>query len=132
MEYDDGLIACSDDGVIIRRYDVFLRPKHIPYDQIRKVTQVELRGFRFGNWRLWGSTDLRHWFNLDRRRPEETRGVRPRPGRTDETGHYPGRPAASDRSPALARRLGDGALMDPTRRCRPIRVMRKSSASRKD
>jgi hypothetical protein len=56
MEYDDGLIACSDDGVIIR----------------------------------------------------------------------------SDRNTAFARRLGDGPLMDPTRRCRPIRVMRKSSASRKD
>lgn len=75
MEYDDGLIACSDDGVIIRRYDVFLRPKHIPYDQIREVTQVELRGLRFGNWRLWGSTDLRHWFNLDRRRPRKHVGL---------------------------------------------------------
>jgi hypothetical protein len=30
---------------------------------------------RFGNWRLWGSTDLRHWFNLDRRRPRKHVGL---------------------------------------------------------
>jgi hypothetical protein len=75
MQYDDGLIACSDDGLIVRRYDLLLRPKTVPYTEIRKAGQVELRGFRFGNWRLWGSTDLRHWFNFDRRRPRKQLGL---------------------------------------------------------
>ena len=52
MQYDDGSIACSDDGLIVRRYDLLLRPKTVPYTEIRKARQVELRGFRFGNWRL--------------------------------------------------------------------------------
>jgi hypothetical protein len=59
MQYD-GSIACSDDGLIIRRYDLLLRPKTVPYTEIRRARQVELHGFRFGNWRLWGSSDLRH------------------------------------------------------------------------
>jgi hypothetical protein len=74
-EYDDGLIACSADGLTIRRYDLFLRPKTIRYAEIRRATQVDLRGFRFGRWRLWGSSDLRHWFNFDRTRPRKRVGL---------------------------------------------------------
>lgn len=74
-EYDDGLIACADNGLVIRRYDLFLRPRTIPYTEIRDFRQVELRGFRFGNWRLWGSSDLRHWFNLDWHRPRKHVGL---------------------------------------------------------
>jgi len=74
-EYDDGLIACSDDAVIIRTYDLFLRPRTVPYAEIGRAEQVELRGFRFGNWRLWGSSDLRHWFNFDRHRPRKHVGL---------------------------------------------------------
>jgi hypothetical protein len=40
-----------------------------------RCARVELRGFRFGNRRLWGTTDLRHWFNLDRRRPRRHVGL---------------------------------------------------------
>jgi hypothetical protein len=75
MQYDDGLIACSDDGLIIGRYDLLLRPRTVPYGEIRGVREVELRGFRFGNWRLWGSSDLRHWFNFDRHRPSKHVGL---------------------------------------------------------
>jgi hypothetical protein len=75
LEYDDGLIACTDDGVTIRKYGLTLRPKRIPYERIRGARQVELRGFRFGRWRIWGSTDLRHWFNLDWRRPRKHSGL---------------------------------------------------------
>lgn len=89
MQYD-GSIACSDDGLIIRRYDLLLRPKTVSYTEIRRTRQVELHGFRFGNWRLWGSSD----FSLVQLRPAPTEEAR-----------------------------------DP---CRPIRVMRKSSASRDD
>ncbi len=69
MEYDDGLIACSDDGLAIRRYDLFLRPKSIPYGQIRSVRQVGLGAVR--RWRIWGTTDPRRWFSLDWRRPHK-------------------------------------------------------------
>jgi hypothetical protein len=75
MEYDDGLIACSEDGLTIRRYGLFLGPKDVPYTEIREVEQVELRGFSFGKWRIWGSTDLRHWFNMDWRRPKKQAGL---------------------------------------------------------
>jgi hypothetical protein len=75
MEYDDGLIACSDDRLVIRRYGVCLRPKTVPYTHIRGVKEVELRGFSFGNWRIWGTTDLRRWFNLDWHRPKKHVGL---------------------------------------------------------
>lgn len=74
-DYDDGLIACSGTGLVIRRYGAFLRPKRIPYADIRKVTKVELGGMSFGRWRLWGSNDLRHWFNLDWHRPKKRVGL---------------------------------------------------------
>ena len=74
-EYDDGLIALSDDALVIRRYDLFLRPRSVPYLQIHSVTPVELRGFRFGNWRLWGSSDLIHWFHADWHRPKKHVGL---------------------------------------------------------
>jgi hypothetical protein len=65
VEYDDGLIACTQDRVVIRRYGPLLGAKRVRYRDIRAVREVELRGLSFGMWRLWGSTDLRHWFNLD-------------------------------------------------------------------
>jgi hypothetical protein len=63
VDYDDGLIACSDDALIIRRYDALLHPKRIPYGEIRAVTRLDLGTVR--RWRLWGTTDPRLWFNLD-------------------------------------------------------------------
>jgi hypothetical protein len=63
MEYDDGLIACSDDELVIRRYGLSLRPKRVPYAQIRAVEEIRLRSLR--RWRLPGTTDPRLWFNLD-------------------------------------------------------------------
>jgi hypothetical protein len=63
MDYDDGLIACSSDALVIRRYGALLRAKRIPYTQIRAVTQIGLGRVR--RWRLWGTTNPRLWFNLD-------------------------------------------------------------------
>ena len=75
MEYDDGLIACSDVALVIRRNGALLRTKRVPYDRIRSVAQVELGAFSFGHWRIWGSTDLRHWFNFDWHRPQKQVGL---------------------------------------------------------
>jgi hypothetical protein len=68
VEYDDGLIACETDALVIRRYDLLLRTRRIPYSEIRRVTTVHLSGLR--KWRIWGG-DVRHWFNFDARRPEK-------------------------------------------------------------
>ena len=68
MEYDDGLIACASDELVIRRYSLLLGPRRIPYAEIRRVTKVRLRGLQ--KWRIWGG-DVRHWFNFDARRPDK-------------------------------------------------------------
>ena len=68
VEYDDGLIACASDALVIRRYTLLLQPRRIPYGEIRRVTTVHLGGLR--RWRIWGG-DVRHWFNFDARRPEK-------------------------------------------------------------
>jgi hypothetical protein len=63
VDYDDGLIACSDDALVIRRYDALLHAKRIPYGEIRAVTRLDLDRLR--RLRLWGTTNPRLWFNLD-------------------------------------------------------------------
>lgn len=69
MNYDDGRIICDDDGLEIRWYYLWGH-KRIPYDALKAVTRRELTGAR-GRWRIWGSSDLRHWYNLDRTRPQK-------------------------------------------------------------
>jgi hypothetical protein len=67
MLYDDGNVACDDTNLIIRRYYPW-GAKRIPYSSIRSVSRLPL-GVR--KWRLWGSGDLVHWWNLDRGRPRK-------------------------------------------------------------
>jgi hypothetical protein len=69
LEYDDGLIACSADVLLIRRYGPFMGSKKVSYAEIREVREFELNALR--RWRLWGTTDPRRWFNLDWRRPHK-------------------------------------------------------------
>src|SRR6266511_4253144 len=40
MVYDDGLIACAEDTLTIRKYGLFLRPKRIPYTQVRSLNHT--------------------------------------------------------------------------------------------
>lgn len=63
MDYDDGLIACAADALVIRRYGLLLQPKRIPYSSIRGVRRVRIGALR--RWRFWGTADPRRWFNLD-------------------------------------------------------------------
>jgi hypothetical protein len=76
VEYDDGLIAIDDDGLVIRKYDALLRPKRIRYEEIKAAEEFPLGRVR-GRWRIWGSGDLnlRHWFNLDWHRPHKDVGL---------------------------------------------------------
>jgi hypothetical protein len=65
--YDDGRIACDDRGVVIRWYYLW-GSKRIPYSSIRSAKRYGLTKWR-GQWRIWGSGDFVHWFNLDPKRP---------------------------------------------------------------
>ncbi|MGH9056554.1 MAG: hypothetical protein ACRDYY_11940 [Acidimicrobiales bacterium] len=69
MLYDDGRIACGDDALVIRMYYLW-GAKTIPYTAIRSVAKRPLTEVT-GKWRIWGSGDLVHWWNLDPKRPRK-------------------------------------------------------------
>jgi hypothetical protein len=71
--YDDGRIACDDDGITIRWYYLW-GAKRIPFHAIRSVKTFPLTPIR-GKWRIWGSGDLVHWYNLDASRPGKETGI---------------------------------------------------------
>jgi hypothetical protein len=73
MLYDDDRIACDDDGLIIRWYYPW-GEKQIPYRSITAVNRLQLGPLR-GKWRIWGSGDFVHWWNLDGRRPKKDVGL---------------------------------------------------------
>lgn len=71
MLYDDGHIACGDDAVLIRWYYPW-GTKRIPYSAVRGVKVMPLTGAnRMRKWRIWGSGDFSHWWNLDAQRPSK-------------------------------------------------------------
>jgi hypothetical protein len=85
MAYDDGRIACTDDGLVIRSYYFPAGDKRIPYGDIERVRVLPMDGIS-GGYRLWGSGDFTHWFNWDPGRPKkgvkliiEIRGRRAKP-----------------------------------------------------
>jgi hypothetical protein len=66
--YDDGGVVCGDHDLLIRRYYPW-GAKRIPYSAIKGVTELPLRGAsRVRRWRIWGSGDFIHWWNLDSHR----------------------------------------------------------------
>jgi hypothetical protein len=71
VSYDDGGVACTEDALVIRRYYFPLGDRRIPYAKIGQARRVPLTSMR-GRYRIWGSGDLVHWFNLDPRRPEKS------------------------------------------------------------
>jgi hypothetical protein len=69
--YDDGGIRCDDQGLTIRRYYLW-GAKRIRYSSIRGVETLPLTGpSRVRRWRIWGSGDFIHWWNLDPHRPKK-------------------------------------------------------------
>ena len=70
--YDDGRIVCDDRGLLIRWYYLW-GAKRIPYAALRGLNELPLTGrSRVRRWRLWGSGDFLHWWNLDPGRPKKT------------------------------------------------------------
>ena len=67
--YDDGKIALTDTELIIRRYYFPAGDKRIPYSSITEVRRVPMGPM--GKYRIWGSSDFVHWFNLDAGRPRK-------------------------------------------------------------
>jgi hypothetical protein len=72
LDYDDGLIATTDDALVIRRYNAFLQPKSLPYSDIRSVGRIAMNRLR--HWRLWGTTIPGYWFNFDVNRRHKSTG----------------------------------------------------------
>jgi hypothetical protein len=68
MSYDDGRVALTDDALVIRSYYFPFGAKRIRYADISQVRRRPLVGLG-GRYRIWGSGDLRHWYNLDPGRP---------------------------------------------------------------
>lgn len=67
--YDDGRIACDEQAITLSWYYPW-GAKRIPYTAIRRVEQLPLTGVnRIRRWRIWGSGDFLHWWNLDPGRP---------------------------------------------------------------
>lgn len=69
--YDDGRISCDSSGVRIKWYYLW-GDKTVRYDSIRGVQRLPLTGANgIGRWRIWGSGDFVHWWNLDPGRPHK-------------------------------------------------------------
>jgi hypothetical protein len=65
MEYDDGRIQADGRGLVIRWYSP-LGHKRVAYGDIERVVR---RRNTWSRYRIWGSSDFRHWYNLDSTRP---------------------------------------------------------------
>ncbi len=71
--YRDGRIECTDTEVIVGWYYFPWGTKRIAYSSIRSLERFSLSALG-GKWRIWGSGDLKHWANLDTKRPKKSAG----------------------------------------------------------
>lgn len=70
--YDDGSVACDETGLAIQRYYPW-GARRILYGEIKDVSILKLGGWAAAQpFRIWGPTDLEHWWNLDTRRVERS------------------------------------------------------------
>lgn len=71
--YNDGRIICDDEGLTVAWYYPW-GAKRIPFRTIRSAKTFPLNPVR-GKWRIWGSGDFVHWYNLDGNRPKKKSGI---------------------------------------------------------
>lgn len=65
--YGDHTVTIDGDGITIRAYTFPLaRPKRLAFSDIESVAIKPTTGW--SRWRLWGSSNFRDWFPLDRSR----------------------------------------------------------------
>ncbi|MCM3883347.1 hypothetical protein [Frankia sp. R82] len=63
--YDDRTVRCDEQEITIRSYYPW-GDKRIRYSSVRGVEVLPLTGAnRMRKWRIWGSGDFIHWWNLD-------------------------------------------------------------------
>ena len=73
-EYRDHTLVLEDQVLTIKGYYFpWFGPKRVPLDTIRNVTRVPMTLWG-GKWRLWGSTTLVYWANVDVRRFRKNTG----------------------------------------------------------
>jgi hypothetical protein len=66
--YEDAGLRLDEDGITIRRYYFpWAGPKRIAYTKIQGV-KARPMSWASGKGRIWGASDPRYWFPLDRRR----------------------------------------------------------------
>lgn len=71
--YEDDQVECTDTELVIKRYYPYGGSKRIAYSAIRAVKRLDLTGAKaVRRWRIWGSGDFIHWWNLDTGRPRKS------------------------------------------------------------
>lgn len=69
--YDDGSVACDETGLAIQRYYPW-GARRILYGEIRDISVLPMSAWAaMAPWKIWGPTDLEHWWNLDAHRAEK-------------------------------------------------------------
>jgi hypothetical protein len=79
--YRDPWTTCTDDRIRIRGYYFPWGTKTVRYDAVKAVRRVAM-GPLTGQFRLWGSADLRLWASLDPHRMRKSEGLIVDVGRT--------------------------------------------------
>ena len=103
--YDDGAIRCDDQGLTIRRYYPW-GTKQIPYAAVRGVERLPLTGAStVRRWRIWGSGDFIHWWNLDAHRLKKNMAL------VIDIGHHV-RPTITPDDPDTVERILVGHITD--------------------
>jgi hypothetical protein len=69
-DYDDGIIACDAEGLIIRGYYFPRGAKHIRYGEIKGLERFTMSALK-GQWRIWGTANFHYWANLDTKRSKK-------------------------------------------------------------
>jgi len=72
--YDDKRIILDDDAITIMGYYFPMGARRIAYRDILAYQELSLSMWT-GRWRVWGSGDMQHWFNLDPARPRKHRAI---------------------------------------------------------
>jgi len=72
--YKDRWIECTADAVLIHGYYFPWGTKRVRYSSIREIRRAPMDTFT-GKGRIWGSTTLRYWANLDPGRPSKSTGL---------------------------------------------------------
>ncbi|MGC2485914.1 MAG: hypothetical protein WA359_06710 [Acidimicrobiales bacterium] len=73
QDYNDGIVSCATEGVVIRGYYFPWGTKRVRYGEIKGLERVTM-GALTGQWRIWGTANVRLWANLDAKRPKKKIG----------------------------------------------------------